>query len=269
MFERYSEQARRAIFFARFEASTYGSYTIETEHLLLGLLREFPNLHSNVRLNQVREEVEKHVTRGERISTSVDMPLSGDSKKALNVAAEEAERVSHRIIGLEHLLLGILHIEGSLAARILNGRKINADAIRKQISKGSFDASPPAKKSVGAAAELKNFLSSLRLNGPHQPGSFFSKIGRFVDRSGRAWSREEIDKEYVSLFAPYAKRNATLTIEHTLVDTGNLLVATVLWKNAILASEQRAWNHRMSVVLVPEGDDWTILLVQVTPVELS
>jgi hypothetical protein len=128
---------------------------------------------------------------------------------------------------------------------------------------------PPAKKSVGAAAELKNFLSSLRLNGPHQPGSFFSKIGRFVDRSGRAWSREEIDKEYVSLFAPYAKRNATLTIEHTLVDTGNLLVATVLWKNAILASEQRAWNHRMSVVLVPEGDDWTILLVQVTPVELS
>jgi len=40
MFERYTEKARRVIFFARYEASEYGSPCIETEHLLLGLLRE-------------------------------------------------------------------------------------------------------------------------------------------------------------------------------------------------------------------------------------
>ena len=39
MFERYTEKARRVIFFARYEASQYGSTYIETEHLLLGLLR--------------------------------------------------------------------------------------------------------------------------------------------------------------------------------------------------------------------------------------
>ncbi|MBZ5597034.1 MAG: hypothetical protein LAN83_01820 [Acidobacteriia bacterium] len=39
MFERYTEKARRVIFFARYEASEYGSPFIETEHLLLGLLR--------------------------------------------------------------------------------------------------------------------------------------------------------------------------------------------------------------------------------------
>ena len=269
MFERYSEQARRAIFFARYEASEYGSHTIEMEHLLLGLLREFPNLHSNVRLDQVREEIEKHVTRGERISTSVEMPLSGDCKKALNLAAEEAERLSHRIIGLEHLLLGILQIEGSLAARILIGKKLNADAIRKQISKGPSRATPPAKKSVGATAELESFLSSLRPNSPRQPASFFAKGGRFVDSSGRAWNREEIEKEYVSLFAAYAKKNAILTIEQILIETGDVLVATVLLKNPIHASEQRTWIHRMSIVLVPEGHDWTILLAQVTPVQFS
>jgi ATP-dependent Clp protease ATP-binding subunit ClpC len=40
MFERYTEKARRVIFFARYEASQYGSPYIETEHLLLGSLRE-------------------------------------------------------------------------------------------------------------------------------------------------------------------------------------------------------------------------------------
>lgn len=40
MFERYTEKARRVIFFARYEASQYGSPYIETEHLLLGLCRE-------------------------------------------------------------------------------------------------------------------------------------------------------------------------------------------------------------------------------------
>jgi ATP-dependent Clp protease ATP-binding subunit ClpC len=40
MFERYTEKAKRTIFFARYEASQFGSPYIETEHLLLGLLRE-------------------------------------------------------------------------------------------------------------------------------------------------------------------------------------------------------------------------------------
>ena len=40
MFERYTERARRVLFFARYEASQLGSISIETEHLLLGLLRE-------------------------------------------------------------------------------------------------------------------------------------------------------------------------------------------------------------------------------------
>lgn len=40
MFERYTEKARCVILFVRYEASQFGSPFIETEHLLLGLLRE-------------------------------------------------------------------------------------------------------------------------------------------------------------------------------------------------------------------------------------
>jgi hypothetical protein len=42
MFERYTEKARRVIFFARYEASNYGSHYIESEHLLLGLFAGRP-----------------------------------------------------------------------------------------------------------------------------------------------------------------------------------------------------------------------------------
>ena len=62
MFERYTERARRVIFFARYEASQFGSTTIETEHLLLGLIREDKNLtnrflrnHSSI--ESIRKEI--------------------------------------------------------------------------------------------------------------------------------------------------------------------------------------------------------------------
>ena len=118
MFERYTEKARRVIFFARYEASQFGSPYIETEHLLLGLLREdkaltnrFLRGHGEV--EAIRKQVEDHTTVREKVSTSVDLPLSEEAKRVLIHAAEEAERLSHKHIGTEHLLLGLLRGETS------------------------------------------------------------------------------------------------------------------------------------------------------------
>src|SRR5213075_2093679 len=113
MFERYTEKARRAIFFARYEASQYGSPYIETEHLLLGLLREDKALtnrflRSHASVESIRKQIEGHTTIREKVSTSVDLPLSNECKRVLAYAAEEAERLSHKHIGTEHLLLGLL-----------------------------------------------------------------------------------------------------------------------------------------------------------------
>src|ERR1700676_1899633 len=103
MFERYTEKARRVIFFARYEASQYGSHYIETEHLLLGLLRENGGLirsanNENNPEPEIRDEIEKRIVRSERFSTSVEVPLSKDSKQALKIASETAERLNHRWI---------------------------------------------------------------------------------------------------------------------------------------------------------------------------
>jgi ATP-dependent Clp protease ATP-binding subunit ClpC len=127
VFERYTEKARRVIFFARYEASQFGSPYIETEHLLLGLLREDKRLtnrflHSHANVESIRKQIEGHTPVREKVSTSVDLPLSNESKRALAYAAEEAERLSDKPIGTEHLLLGLLREEKCFAAQIVTER---------------------------------------------------------------------------------------------------------------------------------------------------
>ena len=115
MFERYTESARRVILSARYEASQFGSPSIEVEHLLLGLLRcdsarikvWLPTLNSKA----IRKQIDAHSPRRAPISTSQNLPLSEDSKRVLEYASHEAGIGSDKRIGSEHLLLGLL-LEG-------------------------------------------------------------------------------------------------------------------------------------------------------------
>jgi len=140
MFERYTEKARRVIFFARFEANQVGSQTIETEHLLLGLLREdiaLTNrfLRTYATVESIRKRIEAHATIREKGSTSVDTPLSDESKRVLAYAAEEAEKLGNKHIGTEHLLLGLLREEKCFAAQILDERGLRLDQIRDELAR--------------------------------------------------------------------------------------------------------------------------------------
>src|SRR4249920_3724855 len=140
MFERYTEKARRVIFFARYEASQFGSPYIETEHLLLGLLREDKALanrflRSHAAVESIRKQIEGHTTIREKVSTSVDLPLSHECKRVLAYGAEEAERLSHKHIGTEHLLLGLLREEKCFAAEILHERGLRLSAIREELAR--------------------------------------------------------------------------------------------------------------------------------------
>jgi ATP-dependent Clp protease ATP-binding subunit ClpC len=124
MVDQYSEKARRAIFFARYEATRCTSPYVETEHLLLGLLREDeaqtnPLLCAHASVESIRKQIEKHTTIVEKVSTSVDLPLSDECKRVVAHAGEEAERLSRRFIGTEHLLLGLLREENCLGAQLL------------------------------------------------------------------------------------------------------------------------------------------------------
>jgi ATP-dependent Clp protease ATP-binding subunit ClpC len=145
MFERYTEKARRVIFWARSEASEFGAHWIETEHVLLGLLKEDKALAQRflgaTSSESIRKIVESRVLRGsEVVPTSVDMPLSHECKRVLAYGAEEAER-QHKQIETDHLLLGLLREEKSLAATILHEQGLRLAQVRKTIEGDA--AAPP------------------------------------------------------------------------------------------------------------------------------
>ena len=158
MFERYTEKARRVIFFARYEASQFGSPYIETEHLLLGLLREDKALtnrflRSHASVESIRKQIEGHTTIREKVSTSVDLPLSNECKRVLAYAAEEAERLSHKHIGTEHLLLGLLREEKCFAAEILQERGLRLPAIREELQRTTQEKVPSSQGGKGQRGE--------------------------------------------------------------------------------------------------------------------
>ncbi len=151
MFEKYTEKARRVIFFARTEAGAFGSPYIETEHFLLGLLREDEALirrfsRSFGSVEEIRKRIEEHFGIREKISTNVDLPLTNECKHVLKHAAEEMWEMRHKHFGTEHLLLGLLHEENSFAAALLKECGMDLAAVREELAKEPAESEPRADR---------------------------------------------------------------------------------------------------------------------------
>ena len=176
MFERYTEKARRVIFFARYEASQFGAPAIEPEHLLLGLMREDKTLtarffpRAQVSIESIRKEIEGRTLLREKISTSVELPLAPETKRVLAYAHEESDRLQHRHIGTEHLLLGLLREERSMAAEILYERGLRLNAVRDEIARQSgADARGSQKKDTPHLVEFSRDLTDDAANDKLDP----------------------------------------------------------------------------------------------------
>src|SRR6266702_187026 len=133
MWQRFTERARRVVFFAQEEAARLGENYVGTEHLLLGLIREMDSVAGRIleRLglsaDQIRKEVEAQVTRGQG-HLGQDMQLTPRAKRVIDLAYEEARQLNNNYIGTEHLLLGLIREGNGLAARVLV--KLGADLER-------------------------------------------------------------------------------------------------------------------------------------------
>ena len=146
MFERYTDSARRSLFFARYDASQLGSLSIEPEHLLLALLRDSRGMSAlaPVSLEGLRQEIAKTVAFSEKLPTSVEIPFSEAAKRVLQFAAEEAEVLRHAHIGTEHLLLGVLREERSAAAAALAARGLRLSDARQRVEQLSEPLDGPS-----------------------------------------------------------------------------------------------------------------------------
>lgn len=167
MFERYTETARRAIFFARYEASQFGSPYIETEHLLLGVLREDKALAnrllaSRARADEIRDVITSRSSPRIKVSTSVDLPLTHESKRVLAYAAEESQRRNHKHIDAAHLLLGLLREEKCFAAELLRDHGVTVALVREQVSS---TAEPLAHGRSASIVRLTRWLAACKEDG--------------------------------------------------------------------------------------------------------
>jgi len=130
MWQRFTERARRVVFFAQEEAGRLGENYVSTEHLLLGLIRESDSVAARVlervgiSIAQIRSEIERQVTRGDA-KLGEDMQLTPRAKRVIDLAYDEARSLQNDYIGTEHLLLGLIREGEGLAGRVL--AKLGAD----------------------------------------------------------------------------------------------------------------------------------------------
>jgi len=171
MFERYSERSRRVIFFARYEALQYGSSVISPEHILLGLTREDKALTARLLHtlgaggpDKVRHEIEQRIVVRDRIPQSTELQLSAETKKVLFYAGEESRQMKCRFVGPEHLLMGLLREERSVAAEILMQfgvrlSEIRAEYARRSAERSIFNAPSSEQSKTPSLAEYTRDLT--------------------------------------------------------------------------------------------------------------
>jgi ATP-dependent Clp protease ATP-binding subunit ClpC len=140
MFQRMTEQARRALFFARAEVSKWGSAAVEPEHLLLGIIHEGKGpavtlLRDTFHLEMVAliKEVASHMEHKPKFSTSIEVPFGSSTREVLIAAVEEADRLQHQEMGPEHLLLGILRVADTIPASILLKHEVTLESARESL----------------------------------------------------------------------------------------------------------------------------------------
>jgi len=153
MFEKFSEPARRVIFWARLEAGRTGAQEIEPEHLLAGWLVEdqgdwarmaathfgeekagsVPDPDSPARpfvslehANALRQVLVEWTISGAPKPVAVDMPLGENSQQVI-VAANQ--RAGDSTVGLLHLLWGLVRDDGSSVSILLKSNGITTEHV--------------------------------------------------------------------------------------------------------------------------------------------
>jgi ATP-dependent Clp protease ATP-binding subunit ClpC len=138
MWQRFTERARRVVFFAQEEAGRLGENYVASEHLLLGLVRENDSVAAHVldsmgvSLVRIRSEIEKQVTPGTG-HLGQDMQLTPRGKRVIDLAYDEARNLSNNYIGTEHLLLGLIREGEGLAGRALAKLGVDLARARKEV----------------------------------------------------------------------------------------------------------------------------------------
>jgi hypothetical protein len=170
MQERFTDRARKVMQLANQEAQRFNHQYANTEHILLGLVKEGSGVAANalknldIDLRKIRLEVEKIVPSGPDMVMVGKLPLTSRAKRVIEYSIEEARSLSHNYVGTEHLLLGLLREGDGVAAQVLGHLGLTTDRVRAEVLEllghpGSSDPDAPGRAGDPAAKAVQKLLA--------------------------------------------------------------------------------------------------------------
>ena len=218
MWQRFTERARKVVFFAQEEAGQLGENYVSTEHFLLGLIRENDHIAAQVlgrlgvSLSQIRSEIERQVPKGEgRISQ--DMQLTPRTKRVIDLAYDEAQALDNNYIGTEHLLLGLVREGEGLAGKTLTRLGVELEQTRSEVKRLQED-----KKADETAAQTPPAIAgspSQRMAPPQGQSALADVLGETRLRGRDILGIESLNYEEIQLILDVAARLKTHKFDDT------------------------------------------------------
>ncbi len=167
MFELFTDRARRVILYSREEAEKLLQPYIDTEHLLIGILKErngvaaeiFNRRGINVML--LISDIKSMTEEGKNLMIKGSLPFSPNAKKVLEYSIEEARILKHKNINPEHLLLGMLKLKKGKASLVLKKLGFDLISMRDEIKYLSKEDNTAEKVSTPTIDEFGKDLTNL------------------------------------------------------------------------------------------------------------
>jgi len=139
MYERFTERVRKVMQLANREAQRFNHEYIDTEHILLGVVKEGSGIAATVLgnlgvdLRKIRLEVEKQLESSPEMVTMGKLPQTPRAKRVIEYSMEEARNLNHAHVGTEHILLGLLREQEGKAAQVLMNLGLEIEAVQKEV----------------------------------------------------------------------------------------------------------------------------------------
>jgi len=139
MFELFTDRARRVILFAREASERLMQTSIDTEHILLGLLRERSGLAAEIfarrgiDVSMLMSDVKSVSEKGHNLMIKGSLPFSQNGKNVLDFSVEEAKTLNNKYVNTEHILLGLLKEKKGKASMLLSKLGFDLVTLREEI----------------------------------------------------------------------------------------------------------------------------------------
>jgi ATP-dependent Clp protease ATP-binding subunit ClpC len=213
-FEKFSERARRVLSLSQEEALRFNHNYIGTEHILLGLVRETEGVAARVlsnlgiELTKVRSAVEFIIGRGEKPVSGENIGLTPRAKRVIELAVDEARRMSHHYIGTEHLLIGLMREGEGVAAGVLESLGVTLDKVRAETQRLLSQSLTPGQAGQGTGRGATG-ASTTRTPILDQLGVDLTALAR-SSKLDPVWGRQKELARAIQILSRRTKNNPVL-----------------------------------------------------------